>query len=549
MSDTTPSVKDQLLKDLAHTASADESDYMRDMAADALAEIERMEREAAFKKVETDAQIEALTLQLDALRSARAVVETPGAVNLRGELWSFLRRVLMQGGDIWLDHRKKSSTEYHIRLDGAARERADELLTLLPVVETTPVRGCIHGSDPTTECEVCYPVETVEPCPPGQLPHHGGEGYKKAGPSDETPAPARAEELAVMFHDTYERLAPKYGYETRGDTKHFNPRSPNGRLMIAVCADLLALERLWSGNAVETPEPVNPELLPCSYPAGDCALSAHVKRLERDLAEAREQRDGMERVGEEYAEKADRLERENADLRKAVDGSRALLREVETPGPSARIGLAEQIEHAKEVITNWPPDVQAAMGLRAETPAQPPSAGTATDPNAPWLTQAHMLCTDMGVPHGQIDFRLRVLRELVTEQPAVTPPASTYLQHAGDCAHKRGLRSLPPRGLVARANRKPSRHGDQHSGKAHGAREPASAAEDDSMSSALKIQRVLCPHCEWYHDEPVSESMLPPGLLACFSDPRGVVDILKRQRIERIQQALLAHLATHATPH
>lgn len=36
-----------------------------------------------------------------------------------------------------------------------------------------------------------------------------------------------------MFHNTYEMLAPKYGYETRGDTKQLDFDSPNGKLMYA----------------------------------------------------------------------------------------------------------------------------------------------------------------------------------------------------------------------------------------------------------------------------------------------------------------------------
>lgn len=40
-----------------------------------------------------------------------------------GELWSFFRAMLSQGGDIWLDHREKSHEEYSARLDAAARER------------------------------------------------------------------------------------------------------------------------------------------------------------------------------------------------------------------------------------------------------------------------------------------------------------------------------------------------------------------------------------------------------------------------------------------
>ena len=44
-----------------------------------------------------------------------------------------------------------------------------------------------------------------------------------------------SEELAINFHDTYERLAPIFGYETREETKEFDPESANGQLMIAVC--------------------------------------------------------------------------------------------------------------------------------------------------------------------------------------------------------------------------------------------------------------------------------------------------------------------------
>ena len=46
------------------------------------------------------------------------------------------------------------------------------------------------------------------------------------------------EAMARRFHETYERLAPTFGYETRPDTKDFDPTSPNGRLMIAVCSEL-----------------------------------------------------------------------------------------------------------------------------------------------------------------------------------------------------------------------------------------------------------------------------------------------------------------------
>jgi len=44
--------------------------------------------------------------------------------------------------------------------------------------------------------------------------------------------------IAVIFHETYERLAHKYGYETRKETKLFNASSPNGKLMIEVCREM-----------------------------------------------------------------------------------------------------------------------------------------------------------------------------------------------------------------------------------------------------------------------------------------------------------------------
>ena len=45
-------------------------------------------------------------------------------------------------------------------------------------------------------------------------------------------------ELAILFHDTYERLAPSFGYETRDDTKLFDQTSKNGKLMVAVAHEI-----------------------------------------------------------------------------------------------------------------------------------------------------------------------------------------------------------------------------------------------------------------------------------------------------------------------
>jgi hypothetical protein len=46
-------------------------------------------------------------------------------------------------------------------------------------------------------------------------------------------------DLAKLFHETYENLAPSFGYPTRPETRDLKPDTPNGRLMIAVCEEIL----------------------------------------------------------------------------------------------------------------------------------------------------------------------------------------------------------------------------------------------------------------------------------------------------------------------
>lgn len=46
------------------------------------------------------------------------------------------------------------------------------------------------------------------------------------------------EALARRFHEAYERLAKAHGYTTREETREFDPTSPNGQLMMAVCKEL-----------------------------------------------------------------------------------------------------------------------------------------------------------------------------------------------------------------------------------------------------------------------------------------------------------------------
>lgn len=79
----------------------------------------------------------------------------------------------------------------------------------------------------------------------------------KAAPA-KTPAakkPTEAEKLAVLFHDQYEALAPKFGYETRPDTKMFDPKTPNGKLMVAVAKEVLKQQK---ANAPKPKKPKTP---------------------------------------------------------------------------------------------------------------------------------------------------------------------------------------------------------------------------------------------------------------------------------------------------
>jgi hypothetical protein len=65
------------------------------------------------------------------------------------------------------------------------------------------------------------------------------DGFR-AGAATRLPAWADSLQVATMFHSLYEQLAPSFGYETKPQTRRFDPESPNGQLMIAVCASVLA---------------------------------------------------------------------------------------------------------------------------------------------------------------------------------------------------------------------------------------------------------------------------------------------------------------------
>ena len=66
----------------------------------------------------------------------------------------------------------------------------------------------------------------------------------------------RAEKLAQLFHETYERLAPEYGYKTREASAVSWGHVPeqNKKLMIAVCRTLIDRE---THDQSPTPQDVN----------------------------------------------------------------------------------------------------------------------------------------------------------------------------------------------------------------------------------------------------------------------------------------------------
>ena len=163
-------------------------------------------------------------------------------------------------------------------------------------------------------------------------------------------------EAARRFHDTYERLAPKFGYTTREDTRVFDPDSPNGKLMTAVCAELASQQEVaapvgvvsvsplhvgvgWVGGYV----PKNGEKLylaaarvPVASPAEPVPLSGDlvIKALLAMDAEARKR-------GEMFPQTADEQERDTKAVRNVIESL-----EFYTTGNQCRNG--------RPSVKNWP---------------------------------------------------------------------------------------------------------------------------------------------------------------------------------------------------
>lgn len=69
-------------------------------------------------------------------------------------------------------------------------------------------------------------------------------------------------EITKKFHDTYEKLASEYTYETREDTKVFDINSNNGKLMYATVNEIVSpilKENLKLKNINEEYERLNKE--------------------------------------------------------------------------------------------------------------------------------------------------------------------------------------------------------------------------------------------------------------------------------------------------
>jgi hypothetical protein len=63
-------------------------------------------------------------------------------------------------------------------------------------------------------------------------------------------APSLTLRVALAFHEAYERLAPLNGYETRKETRRFDPSTANGKTMLAVCGELLRSGRIEPGKSL-----------------------------------------------------------------------------------------------------------------------------------------------------------------------------------------------------------------------------------------------------------------------------------------------------------
>lgn len=146
---------------------------------------------------------------------------------------------------------KITEAEERIRLlekDGAV----SAIQPCAPVTQDGPLGGyTVIGQEANeldlklTLFELAVEEATKDSTMPEDADHHSAEAFRlkreiieKYAPRS-TRQPSDAFELAMAFHRIYERLAPYHGYETKEETRHFDPASTNGKLMLATCEELL----------------------------------------------------------------------------------------------------------------------------------------------------------------------------------------------------------------------------------------------------------------------------------------------------------------------
>ena len=103
------------------------------------------------------------------------------------------------------------------------------------------LNGCGHWTVEKRWIEkACRTLELLNSLCANESITGGGTPYRECNGS--------ALALAKQFHDTYERLAPSFGYETRPETRDFDPDSANGRLMVAVCQEIIEQNTSFQGT-------------------------------------------------------------------------------------------------------------------------------------------------------------------------------------------------------------------------------------------------------------------------------------------------------------
>jgi hypothetical protein len=132
-------------------------------------------------------------------------------------------------------HRKMSLAHGYWSAQRAHEKMADAIDSALKA-QGEPVYQCLlRGDHP---CWADRDAEWYERNANDEHPFEARILYT-APPTDDRPT-WDPEYCARIFHSEYERLAPKFGYDTRPETKLFDPDSPNGKLMTAVCDSVLA---------------------------------------------------------------------------------------------------------------------------------------------------------------------------------------------------------------------------------------------------------------------------------------------------------------------